>query len=687
MLTARKTLFLALAALCLSFSAFAGTTIKMSGEQTDVLKWVDARFAKGKTPPFSFELDGRSSDSFIRTWRFSKEVLPGSNEAQALRRYTWTSPAGLRLSCDVTAYPASKAVEWVISFENSSASNSSRLSKVRTADFTMAFPADEPVDFHYIEGNWMNNTDYCPKSLSFAQGDTLSFSPTEGRSTSGAFPYYNITSPTSKQGVVMAIGWAGTWESAFRGEGKGKLAVEAGVKYLDSYLKPSERIQLASVVLKFWSGSRAIDGNNAFRRFQLSEFCRKGNGTPADNEFLFSSFPILGPNPYTCHSSITEDWGKALINRFKFFGIMPEAFWLDAGWYKDSHKIGFADATGNWTEDAERFPNGMKALTDHAHANGTKFMLWFEPERVVRGTQFALEHPEWLLHQGPNPEQWENWMLFDMSNDAATDFLCQYMGDLIEKTGLDWYREDCNIMPGPIWALNDEPGRKGMKEVHHVMNHFRYWDYLRKRFPEMIIDNCASGGKRMDWESIKRSFVFWQDDYIEWNDIEGLQTENYGLNYFIPIHGTGARKTDKYTVRSAAAGALALNWDIASWDTSTTEMQERIAEYKSIRDYYSADYYPLSGGSEALLKSDIWMAYQLHRSSDDSGIVMAFRRKESADPTYSVRLESLDPAKTYILTDADSKEIREISGAELSQGLELRLSDPASSILIYYSAK
>ena len=75
--------------------------------------------------------------------------------------------------------------------------------------------------------------------------------------------------------------------------------------------------------------------------------------------------------------------------------------------------------------DAKRFPQGMKPVSDAAHAVGAKFMLWFEPERVVKGTQWSVEHKDWML-DCPQPKGSEQavWLLFDLGNDAACDWLC-----------------------------------------------------------------------------------------------------------------------------------------------------------------------------------------------------------------------------------------------------------------------
>lgn len=81
------------------------------------------------------------------------------------------------------------------------------------------------------------------------------------------------------------------------------------------------------------------------------------------------------------------------------FELTPDVFWLDAGWHTGAgdfrHGKSWANTTGNWTVDRERFPEGWNRI-DAVHETGAKFMVWFEPERVVKGTQWATEHKEWM---------------------------------------------------------------------------------------------------------------------------------------------------------------------------------------------------------------------------------------------------------------------------------------------------
>ena len=48
-------------------------------------------------------------------------------------------------------------------------------------------------------------------------------------------------------------------------------------------------------------------------------------------------------------------------------------------------------------EPADRFPNGLRPISDAAHREGMKFLVWFEPERVYRDTYLSKEHPEWVM--------------------------------------------------------------------------------------------------------------------------------------------------------------------------------------------------------------------------------------------------------------------------------------------------
>lgn len=685
----RRTIIALASALLLALGAIpasAQVRLQMQGDKTDIARWIDQRFAKGQLPPFSFILDEQPSEEFLRSWRWSRMAPASAEKDVVLRTFTYTDPrSGLEVTCDVKGYPDFRAVEWVLHFRNTSAKNSGQLTRVKVADFDMVYPAAGALKIHYAEGNKISKADYAPRTAEFRTEQPLHIEPHGGRSSEEAFPFFNLESEASRQGVMVAVGWTGTWFADLEKRDPNRLTLATGMLNTDLYLYPGEQIRTPSVALMFWSGDR-MNGHNRFRRLVLAHHSRKVDGSPFYP--LCSAFNYRDPQPCGEYSCLTADWAIAMVRRYSMFELTPDVFWLDAGWHTGAgdfrHGKSWANTTGNWTVDRERFPEGLKPVSDAVHETGAKFMVWFEPERVVKGTQWATEHKEWMLGtEWPEGSEQSTWYLFDLGNDAACDWLCKYYGDLIEENGIDYYRQDFNMLPAGYWRDADQPGRSGIKEIRHIENLYKFWDYLLERFPGLLIDNCASGGKRLDWESIGRSAPLWRSDYYHYDDPDGYQCHTYGLNFFLPIHGTGILLPDQYSFRSSLSSALQCNWKVTEPGVSVLDMQQRIREYRDIREYYYEDYYPLSGTGD-LTGSDVWLAYQMHRPSDDSGIVVAFRRQDAPDAEYTVRLGGLTPDASYTLVDCDTQAETVRGGRELAEGLTLRLDNPRSSLLIKY---
>ena len=112
-------------------------------------------------------------------------------------------------------------------------------------------------------------------------------------------------------------------------------------------------------------------------------------------------------------------------------------------------------------------------------------------------------------------------------------------------------------------------------------------------------------------------------------------------------------------------------------------MQRCLKEFHEIRPYYYEDYYPLTS-TEDMTRDSIWLAYQMHRPSDDSGIIVAFRRAASKDKQITVRLSGVNPDKYYTVTNMDTKQSKTYQGKELTDQLVLMLEKPHSSLLLKY---
>ena len=658
-------------------SVYAQTSQRIA-VPTSVEKWITSTFAKGKTPPFSFVYDGVNSQQFIRKWQHS---LQKQESAEGVVEYVATyqdRATGLKIECHIKGFQEFGAVEWVMNFTNTGSQNTPQITQVKTVDYSALSQKEGEFNVLHSLGSNHDRADFQPRMTTLSSEAPLSMSPVNGRSSdTSAFPFFNVITPDNK-GIVVAIGWTGTWYADLTTPTVKSVNLAAGMKRMDLHLYPGESIRTPLVAMLFWQGDDYMAGNNTFRRFILAHHTRK------PTKELGSYSPINGgldwgdPAPCNEYGCLTEEFAVGLIKRYKMFGLQPESIWLDAGWYEGAGgpNGSWWNSVGSWYADKERFPRGLKPLSDAAHSIGARFLVWFEPERAFDGSRLTKEHPEWLLKVGAGNN------LLDLGNKEALEWVCKHIGDFIEENGIDTYRQDFNMAINPYWEKFDEPGRIGMKEIRHIEGLYAFWDYLIERFPNIMIDNCASGGRRIDLETTSRSIPLWRTDY-NYGEVNGYQCHTYALNFFLPLHGTGTYGTGAYSLRSSLSSATGLNWESTTQRVTIAEMQNALNEIKSLRPYFLEDFYPLTGLQDHT-PDTVWLAYQLNRPSDDTGIVMAFRRKDNQQSEIEVKLRGLLPDATYEVTNADSGEVITATGADLMQSLKLKLEQPYSSLLLRY---
>lgn len=646
-------------------------------------KWINAAFAKGAVPPFSFELDGVPSSKFIKGWEYDKKKVTAKEPGSVCYEISYRDKkSGLKVTALVTGYTGHTAVEWVLRFDNGGNGKTGQIKNIKSADFTLKEKEAASYLLRRCKGSDAEPDDFAVVEEPLNEGGSVNLETMRGRSSDYiSLPFFNVTAVGAGCGALFSIGWSGDWKASFKVE-KGQCLIEAGLKDADFFLKAGESVRTPMTSLLFWQGKEAMSGHNAFRRFVLAHHSRKKDGKPWA--------PLLGgldwgdPSPCNEYTCLTDELARAIVRRYKQFDIMPDGFWLDAGWYTTPEGNHFNGdfrwyEVGDWVCDSERFPDGFVNMSNLMHSFGAEFMVWFEPERVVKGTRFATEHPEFMLHL-PGEEGYD---LFNLADDKAVDWLCKYIGDFIEINGIDHYRQDFNTgRLAEFWAANDEKGRRGITEMKYIEGLYKYWDYLEKRFPNLQIDNCASGGRRLDLETTSRATPLWRTDY-SYGEPLGYQCQTYGLNLFLPLSGTGLYETDFYNSRSSYCSAMVMNFAMLSGGQDSREMKRVYEEYKAIRSYYLKDYYPLSGFGD-ITSSKIWVAYQLHDPSDGSGYVVGFRRPDCTQKRYAVDLQALSPNGTYIVTDCNTGTTREMYGGDMMNGFVLALDEAPDSILIKY---
>jgi len=483
-------------------------------------------------------------------------------------------------------------------------------------------------------------------------------------------PYFNIARP-DETGLVLAIGWSGQWAASFVRDAQTGLTVRAGMEHAHLTLHPGERIRTPSIVMLFYAGDR-MRGLNLWRNFVLHHATPAVDGLPV-NPPVAASGATIGFNNMTEANQI-----QAVTNVAKH-RLPVDTYWVDAGWSTG----GFPNGMGTLDPDPIRFPNGLKPLADVVHELGLKFLLWFEPERVMPGTRLRGEHPKWLLEPDTSlPVAYGGKArLLNLGNHKARAWLTRTISARIRKLGIDVYRHDCNIQPLFYWRRGEPRDRQGMTEIRYIEGLYAFFDALRRDHPQLLVDNCASGGRRLDVEMMRRSLPLWRSDYC-WEPV-GQQCMTYGLSYWLPLHGVGAVACDAYNFRSGMGANMSFAFDYYSGKAAFwPELSKRIEVYLRIRKLFGGDYYPLTKYST---DKTAWMAWQFDRPDLGAGLIQVFRRAESATASTRLSLRGLTPDARYQVTDVDAGQLAILKGSDLIQpGLLVTSPGRPAALLITY---
>ena len=683
-------IFIVVNAYCLNSSYSYGLTVEGKKEIAFNRKWAENAFTVGKKSnpydpmkpgiPFSFVYGGRNSSEFLDGWK--KQVMDEKIDATMRRRtLTLTDPeTGLEVRAVATIYTNTAGVDWTLYFTNKSSKDSPVLEKVKAVDVSINLGEDQdPPVLHRINGGGGGVDDWMPFNDTIPAGQKKEFAPTAGRSSFGNTPWFNLQ--WDGGGVITAIGWTGQWKASVENN-DGTCRIQAGMQNLHIKLLPGETIRSPRIMQLYWFGNDETRAYNLFRQTMLAHVVPKIDGKPIAPPIVQLSTAFYEMDKGTEADVLSH------LSAIKDLGF--EYFWVDAYYGKDDFPT-----VGNYVFplikgfNLKRFPNGMKPVGAAVKEAGMKFLMWFEYERICSGTLMATEHPDWVVL----PEN-GGWGMFNMAVPEAREHITRYLSESIKEYGISWLRIDNAVFYEGLWAQLDKnhPDRIGISEIRYVEGHYRLWDDLLKEFPYLAIDNCSAGGHRVDLETCSRSIPLWRTD----GTIGPLLNKNFnqaalqnqvmsaGLSRYVPLSTSGQMGATPYLFRSGFNGGISFCEDVRPADYPRELLKSAIMEGKRIRKYYLGNYYPLTKVS---LDTTVWCVTQYHRTKENDGMIMAFRRPMSKQAEFDLsRLREIDPQAQYKVTKYQNYEplpSETITGEEFRQ-FKAEINDCPGSVLIEY---
>lgn len=204
---------------------------------------------------------------------------------------------------------------------------------------------------------------------------------------------------------------------------------------------------------------------------------------------------------------INEDTILANARIAKEIGV--DLLVLDAGWFgNDSQDEDWFSVRGDWElVNRSRFPHGLSWLREQVEALGLTFGIWCELEGLGLNARLLKEHPEYAAVCDGKPA---GYVCFGSSK--VQEWAYETMQRLFSQCGASYWKLDFNLDPG--LGCNGTEHEHGPHDglAKHYEGLYRVLDRLRAEFPDLVIENCSSGGQRFNLEMADHTHVHFLSD-------------------------------------------------------------------------------------------------------------------------------------------------------------------------------
>jgi alpha-galactosidase len=375
-----------------------------------------------------------------------------------------------------------------------------------------------------------------------------------------------------------------------------------------------------------------------------------------------------------------------------------EVFTIDAGWsgaVNDS-PMDWWNRAGDW-RTLSRLPHGLRPICDYAHAKGLKCGLWFDIERAGPASEVVKQHPDWLAKIPGASEV----SVLDVTNPEVAAYIEDTIARAVHDYGIDLFRLDYNTT---------SLGYNGPEQVVAGAAENTYWRHydavygmyarIRKRFPALIMENCAGGGGRNDLGMLANFDYAQQSD--EWSAVKALKVTNgftlafppeYGVSWAGVVVATTSMWGDlDFQYRRLLFSRMGMSTTAPTLRELTPELLGRIRHHvdlykRFVRPMLSSErifhHTPISPSTEP----GDWIVLEAASPDASKDYAGVFRLPDAEGDIYRLRARGLDASKNYKVTLDNTGESFNMPGAKLKfEGIPIRVSSMYHSELVLFEA-
>ncbi len=457
----------------------------------------------------------------------------------------------------------------------------------------------------------------------------------------------SINTPRNeKQGEVIAgaLVWNGNYRIAFDYDDYNQLNIISGISPIDYKLKKGEKFVTPEAVFTY-SSTGAGQASRNLHDWARNYGLYKGKER---RPLLLNCWEGLGFN-------VNEPAVREVIDDAADLGA--EMFVLDDGWFgsekypRDDEHAGL----GDWQINRKKLPNGIDGIASYAASKGLKFGIWIEPEMVNPKSELAEKKPEWIVGvKGREKPQIRNQWLLDLSNPEVQDFVFGVFDSVLQTSKhISYIKWDANRHLEQVGSMHIPADEQERFYIGYVQGLENVYKRIRAKYPDVIIQACASGGGRVDYMSLKYCEEVWGSDNTSAFCRLFIQ---YAEMLFYPAKSIGAHvaKSGSWSIHTS----MKFRSDVAMMGRFGIEMrpknlspQERdelkraVKVYRSIQDVIcEGDLYRIVSPFESRN-----FAANMYVSKDKSRAV-AFLFQHTMGSVYNrpfFKLDGLDPQKRY----------------------------------------
>lgn len=371
--------------------------------------------------------------------------------------------------------------------------------------------------------------------------------------------------------------------------------------------------------------------------------------------WLYRPRPVLINNWEATYFDFDEERLLTIAKRAAKLGI--ELFVLDDGWFGSRNTD--SGSLGDWQVDKHKLPHGLDGLARKINALGMRFGLWMEPEMVSVDSDLYRAHPDWVIRtQNRSPMLCRDQLVLDLGRPEVEEYVWGRVEATLRSANIEYLKWDMNRPLTNLGSSALPPERQGEVGHRYMLALYRLQERLCREFPELLLENCASGGGRFDPGMLYFSPQIWGSD--DTDAVERLHIQE-GMAMLYPLSSIGSHvsacpnhivgRVTPFETRADVAtfGAFGYELDVTKLDSAELQMIpgqiERHKRYCGLVE--SGDYYRVSGD-----ESGLYCHLVVSRDKRRALVFLAQALARANQRPRRVRLSGLDKDMTYV--DADT---------------------------------